>query len=389
MEPSTEITVEIPSRTNPSRRRMWWGRALVVGAVVVAASVFVVTTAPRGQSTEWTRHRGPPGAVNLDSLVAFDDGFAVLSGMTSDGVLLWSSEDGSEWASQTLQGTPSQLSVLGENLIAYDARSGRMIERVNDEWVESGPFPFPDAVRSRQGSGRPSVIGDDEGFLAAGLTGHVWLSEDGSEFDEVVTDPMWGPGVEQPFDSACRPRSRTSPDVPPLVVTDSGYLAMISSNNSEPFGISPVCEPAAWQSDDGSDWTQIGLPLEGGAFVYDLAWRAGRLVAVGGRDIGDPAAWTSADGLDWEPFSPGGSWGEVDLVSVAAGPGGWIVVGKSSEGSGFAGWISTDGVCWETLPVDVDGGDAVVAATHMMVVDRTSFPQLWVGAPTSTGRSCR
>jgi hypothetical protein len=264
-----------------------------------------------------------------------------------------------------------------------------MIERVSDEWVEGGPFPFPDNVRSRQGSGRPSVIGDDEAFLAMGLAGDVWLSEDGSVFDEVVPEPMWGPGVEQPFDSACRPRSRTSPDIPPLVVTDSGYVAMTSSNSSEPFGISPVCEPTIWHSNDGRDWAQTGFPLESGAFVYDLAWREGRLVAVGGLDVGDPAAWTSTDGLDWDRFSPGGSWGEVDLISVEAGRGGWIVVGRSSEGSGFAGWTSPDGVCWETVPIEVDGGDAAVAASHVIVVDRASYPELWVGSLLSAVGSCR
>jgi len=389
MEPSTDITVENPSRTAPSRRRVVWGRALILSAVVVAVGVFVVTTAPRSQSTAWMSHQGPPGAVNLDSLVAFDDGFAVLSGMTGEGVVLWTSADGIEWAKQTLRGTPSQLSVLGDSLIAYDGLSGRMIEQVNNEWVEGDPFAFPDNVRSRQGSGRPSVIGDGEAFLAVALAGHVWLSEDGSLFDVVVSEPMWGPGVEQPFDSACGPRTRTSPDVPPMVATDSGYLAMTSSNSSEPFGVSPVCEPTIWHSEDGHDWAQSGSPLESRAFVYDLAWRDGRFVAVGGLDVADPAAWTSTDGLEWESLLPGESWGEVDLVAVEAGRGGWIVVGKLSESSGFAGWTSPDGVCWEALPLDVDGGDAVVAATHIMLMDRASYPELWVGSVLSTEGSCR
>lgn len=389
MEPSTDIIVENPSRTAPSRRRVVWGRVLILGAVVVAVGVFVVTTAPRSQSTAWMSHQGPPGAVNLDSLVAFDDGFAVLSGMTGEGVVLWTSADGIEWAKQALQGTPSQLSVLGDSLIAYDGLSGRMIEQVDNEWVEGDPFAFPDNVRSRQGSGRPSVIGDGEAFLAVALAGHVWLSEDGSVFDVVVSEPMWGPGVEQPFDSACGPRTLTSPDIPPMVATDSGYLAMTSSNSSEPFGVSPVCEPTIWHSEDGYDWAQSGSPLESRAFVYDLAWRDGRFVAVGGLDVGDPAAWTSTDGLEWESLLPGESWGEVDLVAVEAGRGGWIVVGKLSERSGFAGWTSPDGVCWEALPLDVDGGDAVVAATHIMLVDRSSYPKLWVGSVLSTEGSCR
>lgn len=388
MEPSTDAHVEIPSPTTPSDRPQVWGRVVIVVAVVVAAAVLFVATAPTSPAIEWANLQGPPGSVNLDSLVAVDDGFAMLSGMTADGVLLWSTNDGQRWSQQPLESAPSQLSALGDTIVAYDGLIGRMIERVNERWVETQSLAFPDEVRSRQGSGRPSVIGDDDAFFAVTIAGDVWLSEDGSVFDRVVSDPMWGPGVEQPFDSACRPLTRTSPDIPPFVVTDGGYLAMVSSNSSEPFGVSPVCEPRIWLSEDGRTWTESDMPLGNGAFVHDLAWRDGRFFAVGGFDVGDPAAWTSVDGLGWEPVVPTGSWGSVDLISVDAGPGGWIVLGKHSDSSGFAGWTSGDGLCWEALPWYVGGGVAAVAASHMILVDRTSYPELWVGKVLSTDRSC-
>src|SRR3970282_588610 len=106
---------------------------------------------------------------------------------------------------------------------------------------------------------------------------------------------------------------------------DSGYLAMTSSNSSEPFGVSPVCEPTIWHSEDGHDWAPSGSPLDRRGVVYDLAWRDGRFVAVGGLDVADPAAWTSTDGLEWESLLPGESWGEVDLVAVEAGRGAGVV----------------------------------------------------------------
>ncbi|HLF61526.1 MAG TPA: hypothetical protein VI980_10145 [Acidimicrobiia bacterium] len=387
MEPSTDPHVEIPSTIMPESPKVWV-RVLLVAAMLMAAAVLFVATAPKIPSIEWTSLQGPPGSVNLDSLIAVNDGFAVLSGMTADGVLLWSTTDGQRWSQQPLEGTPTQLSAAGESIVAYDGLNGWMIERVNERWAETQSLAFPDEVRSRQGSGRPSVIGDDNVFFAVTIAGDVWLSEEGAAFVEVVSDPAWGPGVEQPFDSACRPPNRTSPDIPPFVITDSGYLALVSSNSSEPFGVSPVCEPRIWLSDDGRTWTESNAPLGNGAFVQDLGWRDGRYVAVGGFDVGDPAAWTSADGLEWEPVAPTGSWGSVDLVSVDVGPGGWIVLGKLSESSGFAGWTSRDGLCWEALPKHVGGGDAAVASTHIILADRTSYPELWVGTVLATDRSC-
>jgi len=386
--PSTDSHVELPSPTDPPERRQVWGRLLIVVVVALAAGLFYTATAPRTPSIEWVKLPGPPGSVNLDSLVAFDEGFAVLSGMTTDGVLLWSTNDGKRWSHQPLEGAPTQLGSLSEHIVAYDGLNGRMVESVDGRWVETHSLAFPDDLRSRQGSGRPSVIGDDEAFFVVTLAGDIWLSEDGTDFEEVVSDPMWGPGVEQPFDSNCRPRTRTSPDIPPLVLTDAGYLAMVSSNPSEPFGVSPVCEPRIWMSEDGKTWTESDVTLGGRAFVHDLAWRDGRFVAVGGFDVGDPAAWTSTDGLEWETVVPSGEWESVDLISVDVGPGGWIVLGKLSDSTGSVGWTSTDGLCWEDLPPFVEGGNASVATSHMILVGRTTYPDVWIGSLLSPDGSC-
>ncbi len=379
MEPSTHIHVETPPRSDPTHQRQIWGRVLVLALAAVTIVLLVTSTAPRGSSMEWDRHQGPPGSVNLDSLVAVGDGFAVLSGMTASGVLLWWSPDGSQWERQALEGTPSQLAALGEDLIAYDGLEGRILRLSGDDWREEDSFDFPDDVRSRQGSGRPSIIGEPGSFLTVGLAGQVWLAEEGRGFEQVVTAPMWGPGLEQPFDSDCRPRSRTSPDIPPLAFTDEGYLGLTSSNTTEPFGISPVCEPTIRRSSDGRDWADLGAPFAEGAFVYDLAWRDGRFIAIGGFEIGEPAAWTSTSGSEWEPLSPAGSWGEVDLMSLDAGPAGWVVMGRASDASEWVGWTSREGVCWEGVPRDVDGGDVMVGSDRVLVVDRAHFPSLWLG----------
>jgi len=389
MAPSPEILVEInPPEASPTKTR-WWGQALIFLAVIAALVVVVTVTEPRVPPLEWTRHVGPSGSVNLDSLVATTDGFALLSGMTVDGVLIWSSPDGSTWRSQPLQDAPSQLAPVDDGLIAYSLRMGRMVEPAGEAWVEAAdPLVFPEEVRSRQGSGRPSLIGTEDGLLAMSLFGDVWWSSDGVEFDTVVSDPDWGPGVEQPFDSVCRPPIRTSPDVPPLVETDSGIVALISSNPAEPFGIWPVCEPEIWFSDDGQIWTDSDATFGDGAYVFNLAWREGRFTAVGGFGIGRPAAWTSTDGQDWELISSLTSLNDVDLFTVEAGPAGWVMLGRDSEESGTVGWTSMDGLCWNTLPPSVKGGDTAVTSEHIVILDRTSYPVIWVGRITGGSGSC-
>jgi hypothetical protein len=360
-------------------------------AMVATLSVFVSVTSPEVPPVEWSPGTGPDGPVNLDSLVATDDGFAILSGMTVEGVLLWSSAAAVSWRSQPLQGAPSQLAAIGEEIVAYGVRGGRMVSRDGEEWVEAGEgIVFPDEIRSRQGSGRPSLVGADDGIVAMSLYGDVWWSGDGDEFDQVVAEPDWGPGseVELAFDSACHPPTRTSPDVPPMVETDSGLAAMISSNPAEPFGVWPVCEPQIWFSDRGRSWAESGATLGEGAYVYNLAWRDGRFTAVGGHGIGLPAAWTSTDGQEWEPIEFFASLTGVDLYTVEAGPAGWVILGRDVEGSGSVGWTSLDGLCWLSLPWYVSGGDTAISSEHIVVLDRTSYPDIWVGTVTGGSGSC-
>jgi hypothetical protein len=248
---------------------------------------------------------------------------------------------------------------------------------------------FPAEVRSRQGSGRPSLVGNPDGLLAMSLFGDVWWTPDGGDFERVVTDPSWGPGTELPFDSECRPPTRTSPDVPPIVVTDSGFVAMISSNPAEPFGIWPVCEPQVWLSNDGRSWTESDTTLGDDAYVYNLGWREGSFTAVGGFGIGQPAAWTSTDGREWELIPSFTSLDGLDLYTVETGPAGWVILGKDSEQSGTVGWTSVDGHCWVPLPWFVTGTDSVVGTGHLIVLDRTSYPELWQGSITGGNGSCR
>jgi len=385
-----EAVVEIPTaERSPLIARRWLFAAMVLG-LIVGLVVIIAITRPTSPPLQWERQMGPTGPVNLDSLVATNDGFALLSGVTSDGVLLWSSRDGASWDYRTLRGSPSQLAAMGNQIFAYEVDAGRILTPEGDLWAEGEEIAFPDEIRSRQSSGRPSLIADESGFVITSILGEVWWSADGSEFDLVVPDPEWGPGqtVEVPFDSVCRPPTRISPDVPPIVRTDTGFAALISSNPAEPFGIWPVCEPQLLSSADGRSWARSGTALGEGSYVYHVAWQDGRFTAVGGTAIGQPAAWSSSDGQEWDRIDTFEFVSGVDLYTVQAGPAGWVILGRESEGSSPVGWTSLDGMCWSALPADVDGSGAAVSRDHLMVVERVTYPETWVAAATGSAGSC-
>lgn len=312
---------------------------------------------------------------------------ALLSGVTSQGVLLWWRET-SGWESQLLEFSPTQLSRAGSDLIAYRARNGTRLTRANDRWVPVLDLEFPAATRPRQASGRPSILGAGDGLLQLSLFGDVWWMDANGEPTLVVEEPSWGHGSEQPFASSCRPPSRSSPDVPPIVTTNDRIIAMTSSSQDEPFGVWPVCEPVTWTSTDGMEWSMATTNLTSdGVYVYDLAWRDDTLLAVGGRGIGRPAAWTSLDGLEWVDITldmPDA----VDLFQVEAGAVGWVILGRDSLESVPVGWTSTDTTCWEPLPDPVGGSEAAVTDNEVLVIDRTA-PTIWIGTPTGSRGACR
>jgi len=142
----------------------------------------------------------------------------------------------------------------------------------------------------------------------------------------------------------------------PMIVTDRGFIALTAADPAD-WNIDPVCEPVVWFSSDGSAWdlASTSSPFGPGAYVREVAGRAGRHVAIGGvplsSDDSGNAVWVSDDGVAWERLSmpePAGTcpWQEPVLCGhrysrVVAGDAGWIIL----DGDGFA-WTSTDGRIW-------------------------------------------
>jgi hypothetical protein len=384
VRPDTDVQSPSPGRGNGQRWR--WDLALPIGAVVIGVVVIAMITRPAPQGPEWEPGRGPSGPINLDSLVATDSGFALLSGVTEDGVLLWWSDDGVDWHYRPLDASPIRLATSDDLLVAYDGTGALILTFLDGSWEVREEVAFPDEMRIGQSPGRPGLVTGPDGFVMTSIIGDVWWW-DLEEFEQVVTSPLWGPGqtVEVPFDSSCRPPTRVSPDVPPMVATDTGFAALVAGNPEEPFGMWPVCAPSTWISDDGRSWSSASAGLGDEAYVYSAAWHDDRFVAVGGVGIGEPAAWSSDDGTRWAPLDTLDPGSGVDLYTVRAGEGGWVLLGQETATSSPVGWVSPDGTCWTDLPGEVDGDDAVVSDDRMMLVHRMTYPETWMAGVAGGG----
>ena len=156
--------------------------------------------------------------------------------------------------------------------------------------------------------------------------------------------------------------------------------------------------PAIWRKTDGGSWTLVSsLPLVSaqpglGALTSVTHGPAGWL-AVG---TPGPVAYTSADGTTWQP-APGSIATDLHgaaAVAAAAGPGGYVIVGKEVAPSGVCVadvWWSPDLASWTRAHDvnDVTGSSqvlAVAAGPHGFISagSHDGQPAVWT---TTDGRA--
>ncbi len=317
----------------------------------------------------------------MESLIVTEDGFSVLSRPVAGGVILWSSENGSEWSPAPLAGAPVRVVVAGQRLIAFRGSSASSFARTAAGWTQIAVFDLPEAARIGYGSGRSGVVAGRDGFVTQTVTGDVYWSEDGSSFRPAIEEPTWGVEIGMPTRRDCAPPATVSLDVPPVLSTPERFLALVSRQALDPFGVWPVCEPQVWSSVDGLTWAPLTeeTPFGPGAYVYDVAWRADRLVAVGGVAFDEPAVWVSDDALRWRRIAFPGTDEPFELRSVEGGDLGWVILGELADRPGLVGWVSRDGLCWEPLPDEVQGRVAAVGTDRLIVADRIGFLDTWLG----------
>ena len=377
----------------PRRRRKIPRRWIVVGVVVVAGLVgYEATVIPRDRLV-WEQGSPPGGRLNADSLIRTPTGFSILAGPGPTGGAVWSTVDGSTWLSRPLPRLAFRIVFHPRGLFVVDRREVLRVGPDPDDGAER--IDLPDSIRLGNGSMRSGLVAVGEGLVAQTVRGDVFWSPDGRRFEKVVEAQVWGSDADVPPDpsdvldvapdrvrSSCRPRARRAPDVPAFVATDAMLVAMVPED--DPSVVWPVCEPVLWTSFDGISWEPMSeqSPFPDGAYVYDLAWREGRFVAVGGIGYSTVMLWSSFDGRSWEPFERFAGDEEIDLTDVEGGPLGWVVVGVPRDGSDRVGWFSEDGECWEPIPEGVPGRGLSVGEDHILTVDGDP-PTIWVGTPAN------
>ena len=382
------------------------GLVLGVGllAIAVMAALMVVggsrraydspsNLAATGSGLDWAVAVAPEGTLRLESLLATPDGFAIMSGPSGNGSDLWFSRDGISWSASRLSSVQFGIVVDGESLVAFREYSTVRLDWDGRRWVEQTPTELPTYARVGYLSGRPALVVTDGGMLVHSVEGELYYSPDRERFDLVIErGDWWDPSEDlwERFTSPAQPHSCLPPfegslDYPPLLPTAGGLVAFVPLNK---LGVNltwPVCEPQLWASAEGRHWSPVPEEsgFEPGSFVYDVAGRPGRYLAVGGRDRDEPLVWESADGRQWSVLEWPQARTDFTLTDVVAGEVGFVILGRDFGGLRRVAWFSQDGECWHRLPDRVQGVAAAVGADRVVIVDRgrppNSRPQLWVG----------
>ncbi|MCJ7780158.1 MAG: hypothetical protein MUQ27_04980, partial [Acidimicrobiia bacterium] len=143
----------------------------------------------------------------------------------------------------------------------------------------------------------------------------------------------------------------------PVFATGSGFVAFTSGhpNDWNDFG---MCRPVIWTSSDGSTWDLVSAesPFGPDAYVYAMAERDGRIVAVGGGGNDGGVMWVSDDGLTWNEVSPERISGPITGPpwAIAAGEAGWVALfGEAGTHNGVWAMYSLDGLEWVVVADEI------------------------------------
>ncbi len=152
--------------------------------------------------------------------------------------------------------------------------------------------------------------------------------------------------------------------------------------------------PAAWYSDDGSDWRQGALPTDDRnpdtqAVITAVAATDGAILAVG-RDVnasgegGEPFVYRSVDkAVSWAASPLPGADTVQDVLRLAANADYFISIAIDLAGErGISWWLSSDGQAWE--PIQPTG-----LPDNLQAIDLAGAGGVFVGAGSDGDRPPR
>lgn len=312
-------TVATPSSHPPSG-------AVVPSASPSTASPAATSSAQTGWRVVSTSSTLGPG--HLSDVTTFRGSLVAVGANDAALGRIWSSPDGAAWTS-----TAGALPLDGMLLSSIAAGDPGLVVV---GWSDSDAvalFSADGTSWSRQslpgshpGSSAMSVAWHGGRFVAVGGGGEPnaavsWASADGQSWTRVS-------------------------------IIQEGTKASLSSVAAGPGGF--VADGMSrgrvtvWRSTDGVSWTRHELPDASASDPTRLRYTGGRFfLPTAGGDL-----WTSTDGLAWTRTTlPGFGVGAFDVAAI---PGGFVAVGRSSDGSepGVVATTGEDAAEWTVRPAD-------------------------------------
>jgi hypothetical protein len=324
--------------------------ASVVAPATTAPSMVrptVSATPSPSPTTGWrvVSTRSDLGPGRLKDVTTFR-GSLIAVGATDAGLgVIWSSADGEVWrsiaGSTPLDGIVLQSVAAGDaGIVVVGWSDGGAVVLFSPDGVSWASEPLPG---SHRGSSIESVAWRQGRFLAVGGGGEPfavvsWRSEDGR---------VWKP----------------------VSIVAEGNQASLNSVAAGPSGF--VADGmhgghgVVWVSTAGETWSRVDLPIT-------AADDPGRLRYAGGKfflPVSGGGVWISTDGQHWSKTTvPRFGVGVFDIAAI---PGGFVAVGRSSEGSepGVVASADSNLTRWTLLPAD-PALDGVLAAAVLVSPNR-------------------
>jgi hypothetical protein len=317
------------------------------------------------------------------------------------GGVVWSSEDGANWARQPIAvsypGNPVSRVVWlwfdgGLDLYGFvgDGRGGLIVAGQMDTAFLSGAVGWhaADGVTFRQAS--------VETYMPAGITGVAsghgavvaigWTAlPPGDTGSQSPPEPaVWTTADGDTWAASSLPGA-SGFSAAAVVAWRGGFVVFANPNNGAGFGVlaSPApAEAGVWTSGDGRTWQRASQQLTGFSARVAVAI-ADRLVVFGishpdDYGYGLPAAWSSSDGRSWVELALP-SRGPVSRYCGVAYTGRAAVavaepqpVPETADEAGAPNdvWYSGDGSSWQLAPADPDVAVTCQVQTNTPVTGR-------------------